>query len=231
LGDLDFGGVGVAVGEDNLARAWLHAAHGRLSQARAVLTDGAAQARTAGYLNTEALLLTDLARLGGTSQTRLTAIAERCDGQLITARAHFAAAMAGDDPVLLMAAAEGCGDIGAHLLAAEAATAASRQYLRLDQPRAAAAAAHRAAAWAAHCHGARTPALSDTATAVLSDREREIALRAARGMANKDIAAQLTLSVRTVENHLQRAFTKLGITRRAHLEQALTRPQTPGSAE
>ncbi|MGP9782271.1 helix-turn-helix transcriptional regulator [Glutamicibacter sp. AOP12-B1-11] len=45
----------------------------------------------------------------------------------------------------------------------------------------------------------------------LSSRELDIAKRAARGMSNKQVAAQMNLSVRTVEGHLYRAFAKLGL--------------------
>jgi DNA-binding CsgD family transcriptional regulator len=44
---------------------------------------------------------------------------------------------------------------------------------------------------------------------------------AATGMASKDIAQRLYLSVRTVNNHLHHAYTKLGVTSRAGLTQAL----------
>ena len=55
----------------------------------------------------------------------------------------------------------------------------------------------------------------------LSGREREVVLLAATGMASKDIAERLYLSVRTVNNHLQHAYAKLGVTSRAGLAQAL----------
>jgi DNA-binding NarL/FixJ family response regulator len=51
----------------------------------------------------------------------------------------------------------------------------------------------------------------------LTPREREIATLAAGGSSNKAIATRLVISVRTVENQLQRAYRKLGITRRQEL--------------
>lgn len=61
-----------------------------------------------------------------------------------------------------------------------------------------------------HAEAASRPALTL--------REREITTLAAAGTTNQVIAARLTVSVRTVENHLNRAFRKLGISRREELE-------------
>lgn len=55
----------------------------------------------------------------------------------------------------------------------------------------------------------------------LTPREREVSERAARGDSNKEIAADLVLSVRTVESYLQSAFGKLGIRGRAELAELL----------
>ena len=72
--------------------------------------------------------------------------------------------------------------------------------------------------------GARTPALVVAdATEPITPREREIALLAADGVASKEIAERLFLSVRTVNNHLQKVYTKLGVTSRAELAAALGR--------
>ena len=47
--------------------------------------------------------------------------------------------------------------------------------------------------------------------AVLTDRELEVLILAAKGMSNKDIAEKLYLSVRTVQGHLARIFDKLAV--------------------
>jgi DNA-binding CsgD family transcriptional regulator len=58
-------------------------------------------------------------------------------------------------------------------------------------------------------------------TVALSAQERTIAEMAAAGQSNKQIAANLYLSPRTIGAHLYRIFPKLGITSRAALGQAL----------
>ncbi|WP_433561648.1 LuxR C-terminal-related transcriptional regulator [Nocardia sp. CA-151230] len=55
----------------------------------------------------------------------------------------------------------------------------------------------------------------------LSQREREVAELAATGLANKEIAARLYLSPRTVEDHLGRILRKLGLTSRAGIASRL----------
>ncbi|WP_353898404.1 AAA family ATPase [Micromonospora harpali] len=57
----------------------------------------------------------------------------------------------------------------------------------------------------------------------LSDREWQIAELVAAGRTNRQIAATLLLSAKTVETHLTRIFGKLGITSRALLARAVER--------
>ena len=47
--------------------------------------------------------------------------------------------------------------------------------------------------------------------AALSEREREVLQHAARGLTNKQIGAELIISDRTVQNHLQNIFEKLHV--------------------
>ncbi|MFI7702062.1 LuxR C-terminal-related transcriptional regulator [Nonomuraea sp. NPDC049480] len=56
---------------------------------------------------------------------------------------------------------------------------------------------------------------------LLTARERQVCLLAASGLSSRLIADRLVLSVRTVNNHLTRAYGKLGVSRRADLMRVL----------
>ena len=51
----------------------------------------------------------------------------------------------------------------------------------------------------------------------LSERELEIIELVARGLTNQEIAAELTISKRTVDNHVSNIFTKTGAKNRVAL--------------
>lgn len=65
-------------------------------------------------------------------------------------------------------------------------------------------------------HVLRRQTLLPTRSAIsdLSERETEIIRLIARGLANKEIASRLSVSEKTVKNHISRIFSKLGITAR-----------------
>jgi DNA-binding NarL/FixJ family response regulator len=66
--------------------------------------------------------------------------------------------------------------------------------------------------------------LGETKPRALSERERQVLTFIVEGLANKEIAARLDLSVRTVEKHRQRIMKKLGIHKATELVRfAITR--------
>jgi DNA-binding NarL/FixJ family response regulator len=62
----------------------------------------------------------------------------------------------------------------------------------------------------------------------LTEREREVAELAVRGLTNRQIAEHLVVSVKTVEGHLSRVFTKLGVPCRTALAAPLRKMDTSG---
>ncbi|MCX5233336.1 LuxR C-terminal-related transcriptional regulator [Streptomyces sp. NBC_00233] len=224
--------TGMIAGEEELGKAWLLAARGELTKARTVLLKAAAVARSSGHVTSEALILTDVARMDGAREVtdRLNELAQQTDGAFAVARAHFAAALATGDAERLLQCSIECERLGADLLAAEAASTAAAVWRQRGESRRATAASHRAATAKARCEGALTPLLTAAEVAApLTIREHEIALLAASGVPSKGIAARLVLSVRTVDNHLQRIYSKLGITNRGQLSD-LMKPTAQGGS-
>jgi DNA-binding CsgD family transcriptional regulator len=56
----------------------------------------------------------------------------------------------------------------------------------------------------------------------LTRRELDVAELAARGLSNREIAGSLHISVRTVNAHLNHAYTKIGISDRNRLVDLLS---------
>ena len=217
--------------EQQLADAWAAHASARPVQAAQLVRDAAAHAASTGHRTAEAWVLHDLTRTSGEdTSARLADLARECDSPLVSARARHAAAARTRNAQELAAAAGDFEALGAMLLAAEAAAVAAEAFSRTGDRRAATAAQRRSSALAASCEGTASPALFHPAVPdPLSGRERQIVTLAAKGMASKDIAARLFLSVRTVSNHLQHAYIKLGVSSRAGLAQALgSSPRTLG---
>ncbi|KQV93788.1 LuxR C-terminal-related transcriptional regulator [Streptomyces sp. Root369] len=132
---------------------------------------------------------------------------ERAVGRLTGVFAAHAEALAHDDGPALDRAAQMLEERGFLLFAAEAYAQAVRSH---RDPGAARTARTRAVALARRCQGARTPALSGLVLGELTARQRQIVTLAAAGLSNRQIAEQLTLSIRTVGNHLYSAYARLG---------------------
>jgi DNA-binding CsgD family transcriptional regulator len=206
------------------AAAWVSVAGGELSRALTMLEDLAAEAAELGEHGYEAMIRHDCVRLGGVqaSWRRLVELAELVDGPAAAIYAAHAAALAtGDAPGLDGASAE-FEQLGFALLAAEASMEAASAHRAQGHTSAAHLAAARGQRLLPRCEGARTPALqAGHEVGGLTSREREIATLAGRGLSSNEIAATMQLSRRTVDNHLQRTYDKLGIGRREQLRDVL----------
>jgi non-specific serine/threonine protein kinase len=61
------------------------------------------------------------------------------------------------------------------------------------------------------------PSSEEVRSAGLTRREQEVVALLARGLTNREIAAELTIAERTAETHVSRILAKLNLTRRAQL--------------
>ena len=203
--------------------AWSLVATGHPERARALLLDEAEHSCRRRERSDAASLAFEAARIGAAGRGRqlLESLLPDVDG-LAELLCGAGIALATGSVALLAEGEEALSESGIALVAAELATAAARAHRRDGAPRAATAARARALALLSTCEGAATPGVVfDDAVSPLSDREREIAGLAATGLSNQEIADRLFVSVRTVGNHLQHAYTKLGVTGRSQLTEAL----------
>lgn len=144
----------------------------------------------------------------------LSRLAGDVGAPVVRAMARHADAAAARDADALSQVAVAFEELGARLFAAEAFAQAARSSGPATPE--AARATLMAMRLAAQCPGAATPGLG-TLVAPLSARESEIAEAAAAGLTSRDIAKQLVLSVRTVDNHLASVYRKLGLVGREEL--------------
>ncbi|KKK02340.1 LuxR C-terminal-related transcriptional regulator [Micromonospora sp. HK10] len=213
------------------ARGAVYAAADDLPAAVKHLCALADRLRADGFAGHELLVLLDLVRLdqaaapvgptctdGGrrTVAQRLTELSERVDGMLPPLAARYARAAADGSPADLLAVADDFAARDLVVYAAEAAALAVQHAGRDGTG----PARERLAALLRRGDRLATPALRQLRP-TLSDREWEIARLAAEGVTSRLIAEQLHLSSRTVENHLQRVYSKLGVAGRAELRAAL----------
>lgn len=206
-----------------LAEAWIQRTEGDVDGAAAVLIERAETVMPRGAFSGASTFLHQLVRLGSPAHTRdaadrLGALAEIAPGERVRRRARHARAAADEDPIALRAVAEDWERCGALLYAAETYAEVARIERSLGRSREAGADARRSAELAAACEGARTPLLRFAESAEpLTPREREVASLAAQGLSSNEIAQRLFLSPRTVNNHLQSTYAKLGIRGRHEL--------------
>ncbi|MEV8099924.1 LuxR C-terminal-related transcriptional regulator [Kitasatospora sp. NPDC085879] len=212
-------------GEESLGQAWLFAATGLVRRGGELMMEAAQRARAAGQTAFEMFFLGEAARLGAAPAVadRLAELEVVSDSSFARPLALFARAMSVKEPQLLMEeAVPALRAAGLQLMAAETAAAAAHAFHRADEARMAQAAATTSRGLADACQGAVTPGLAlPSPWKPLTARENEIAVLAVQGHSSRRIAEILTLSVRTVDNHLQRVYAKLGVTSRAELADRL----------
>ena len=74
------------------------------------------------------------------------------------------------------------------------------------------------------------PAPHEDSSTPLTRRERQVADLITQGLTNKDIAAELVISQRTAESHVEHILTKLGFTNRAQVAAWAAAARGPGRA-
>lgn len=204
------------VAERDVARAEVQAATGDPVGAARLLDDTADRAAGHGQLGValaasfRALSLApDAARAHATC-----ALAARHDGRRSALMAAAAGAAAAEDAEGVAAVAARAEAEGLGLVALDAWDLAVALTARVGSAAAAARVLQRAEACRQHLRLGTGPIASPAA---LTDREWQVAERAAAGLADREIAADLGISVRTVHAHLRSVYTKLGVDGRADL--------------
>jgi DNA-binding CsgD family transcriptional regulator len=218
-----------------LSRAWIAAAHGaRADAAQRCLALATAMEYAAKPLAVEAGHAA--VRLGRAAEAveLLDRLGDAVDGPLAPIVARQARAVGAGDADALAAVAAELEDLGADLMAAEAFRGASNAYRRLGQGALASSTARRGDELLAACGHPSSPALDAVASVgeELTERERQVAMLAARGRTSPEIAEELYLSVRTVDTHLSRVYRKLMVEGRHQLAEAMgiAGGRAPGTA-
>lgn len=177
------------------------------------------------------------AQLDGADEAHLAELAERgrqSDSRLLHAYADHAAALLAEDGAAVDAATATFADLGCALIAAHAAAQAERLHRAAGHTAAANRSREQHRAHLDRTVGVVLPSARRSPRersprqapgSGLTKREREIAVLAAQGLSNAAIAERLVLSVRTVESHVYRACTKLGVRTRADLKDVLLGPE------
>ena len=205
--------------ERALAHAWVAAARGGVTDAIRTAVSGAEIARQRGQFAAEVICLQTAAQFGDTSGvSRLRDLAALVEGPRVGLAARFTLALHDRDAAELASVSREFERIGDVIAAVDAAAHAAVLYRRAGLRGSAYGCAARAETLALQCGGAYTPALGNAIEPLpLTSREREIAMMVADGLANRAIAARLTVSVRTVEVHIYRAMAKTGVASREAL--------------
>jgi DNA-binding CsgD family transcriptional regulator len=206
------------------------ASQGAINAGITILQSAAETAAANGRFAAEVICLQTDTQFGvRSSAPRLRELERIVDGPRVGLAAHFAGALHDGDGAELPAVSWGFEEIGDLVAAVDAAAHAAMAYRRQDLRGSALASVTRAETLGAQCGDADTPALRQAREPLpLTDREREIVMLLGEGLSNRDVAARLTLSVRTVEGHIYKAMTKTGTASREELAALIPqrKPQT-----
>ncbi|GIH28422.1 putative regulatory protein, LuxR [Acrocarpospora phusangensis] len=197
-----------------LARVWTLAARGDITGA----VETALTVAASPYPIYAMVGLHDLVRLGRPSLAAARLADLPVDGPLLPLLVRHATAAT---PQALDEVSLGFETFGMLLHAAETSARAALIYRDQGLQRAARAAETRAWTLTRRCQGARTVALLDLDVPGLTPRQREVAVLAARGLTNREIAERLVLSIRTVANTLYAVYERTGVNDRVALADLL----------
>ncbi len=211
--------------ERAMAQAWVAAGEGAVSEAIAYLLTAAEKAAAKGQFAAEVVCLQTAAQFGDRTVTpRLRELEAIVEGPRVGLAARFAEALRDGDAVELAELSGEFERMGDVVAAVDAAAHAALAYRRRQLRGSALECSTRAAVLAEQCGNAITPALAQASEPLpLTDREREIVMLIGEGLSNREVAARLTLSIRTVESHVYQAMAKTGTASRDELAALLPR--------
>ncbi len=200
------------------ARAWRLALAGDVDTASAELLAAATEGVAANHLALAALTAATACRFGHGAEVvdLLESLATTSGSPLVSALATSARAQREGTAATLQSAAERLDAVGLSTPAAETWELVARA--------SSGEAARRARREAAHCIDGldvMTLVHTESSPTELTPRELAVARAASQRMRSHEIASTLGLSIRTVDNHLGRAYRKLGVRNRLELAAAL----------
>ncbi|WAB84402.1 helix-turn-helix transcriptional regulator [Microcella daejeonensis] len=202
------------------AEAWAAIVAGEDERAAALIATAVGRALELGHLLLAALTATVAVRCGGAAMVRdaLAGAAQASDSPFIRSVARLAEVVVARDAAALLA-------LGPELEARGlVATLHDCLVLAAEWPMADRMLARRIRVVASELALGQTPVRRGSSAGRgrgLTEREWSVARAAARRQRSREIAEQLGVSVRTVDNHLANVYRKLGVSGRDELEAAL----------
>lgn len=206
-----------------LAQAGVLAARGQLG---AAVEQALRTARAAEQLGSWGLAVGaahDAVRYGGgpAAAQVLQRCAGHADGPMFAIMAEDGAARAAADGNRLDTVRARFEDLGAKLLAAESAYAAAAAHRTAGDLGSAATSLAQGITLHGGCEGAVVAWIAPQGGGLLTVREQQVAVLAAAGRTDAQIAVDLGIATRTVSTHLSNVYAKLGVTTRRELPEAL----------